>query len=137
MTTQSARKARILSIVAGVLMTVGAGTPSAHAAELRPLEQGAERFFSVSWDGAQRHGRPVVEGYVNNTSPYTVGNLRVLVDSLDAGGYIVDQRVAWVPGTLGGNDRLYFEVPVETAPRYGVRVFSYDRIETAEHVEAP
>ena len=73
-----------------------------------------------------------------NTAPYTVGNLRVLVDSVDAAGYVVDQRLARVPGTITGNDRLYFEVPVDASPRYGIRVFSYDRIESAElRVEAP
>ena len=130
-------KTRILVIVAIMLVTITTATPYVHAAELRPLVQGSERFFSVTWEAAERRGRPIVEGYVNNISPYTVGHLRVLVDSLDAAGYVVDQRVAWAPGTLGGNDRLYFEVPVDAAPRYGVRVFSYDRIETAEHVEAP
>ena len=129
---------RVLAIVATMLIAATAATPPVHAAELRPLEEGSERFFSVTWDAAQRQGRPVVEGYVNNTSPYTVGNVRVLVDSFDAAGYVVDQRIAWVPGTLGGDDRLYFEVPVDAAPRYGVRVFSYDRLETAEHrIEAP
>ena len=125
-------KSRILTIVAIVLMTFTAAPPHVHAAELRPLDEGSERFFSVTWNAAQRYGRPVVEGYVNNTSPYTDGHLRVLVDSIDAAGYVVDQRIAWVPGTLGGNDRLYFAVPVDAASRYGVRVFSYDRIETAE-----
>ena len=122
-------KTRVPVIVATVLMAMTAG--AAYAAELRPLEEGAERFFSVTWDAAQYRGRPIVEGYVNNTSPYRVGNLRVLVDTLDAAGYVVDQRLAWVPGTLGGHDRLYFQVPVEAAPRYQIRVFAYDRIESA------
>jgi hypothetical protein len=130
-------KTRVLATIATVLITI-IGASYADAADLRPLEQGSERFFAVTWDAAQRHGRPVVEGYVANTSPYTVGNVRVLVDSIDGAGSVVDQRVSWIPGTLGGHDRLYFEVPVDAAPRYGVRVFSYDRIESAElHVEAP
>lgn len=130
-------KTGILTIVAAVLVNIAAATPYVDAAELGPFEEGAERFFSVTWDAAERRGRPVVEGYVSNISPYTVGHLRVRVDSIDATGYVVDQRLAWVPGTLGGNDRLYFQVPVDVAPRYAVRVFSYDRIETADHVEAP
>lgn len=68
---------------------------------------------------------------MRNTSPYDVAGLRVLVDSFDAGGAIVDQQLAWVPGTLGLDDRLYFQVPVSAAARYRVRVFSYDRIEGA------
>ena len=73
----------------------------APARELQPLMRGWEQHFSVTWDTIQRHGRLEVEGYVNNRSPYRVGNVRVLVDSLDDAGRIVDQRVSWVLGELG------------------------------------
>ena len=106
--------------------------PSVTAArELQPLMLGWEQHFSVTWDSIQRRGRPVVEGYVINRSPYRVGHLRILVDSLDEAGRIVDQRVSWVLGELGGDSRLYFDVPVTPAARYRVRVFSYDRVDEA------
>jgi hypothetical protein len=95
--------------------------------------RGWEQHFSVSWDAIQRHGRLEVEGYVDNRSPYRVGNLRVLVDSLDETGRIVDQRLSWVLGEVGGGSRLYFEVPVTPAASYRVRVFAYDRIDEASH----
>jgi hypothetical protein len=111
-----------------------APTPGAGAArELQPLMLGWEQHFTVSWDAVQRRDRPVVEGYVINRSSYRIGRLRVLVDSLDDGGRLVDQRVSWVLGELGGNSRLYFEVPVVPAARYRVRVFSYDRVDEASH----
>jgi hypothetical protein len=107
-------------------------TPGAGAArELQPLMRGWEQHFSVTWDTAQRHGRLEVEGYVNNQSPYRVGNLRVLVDSLDDAGRVVDQQVSWVLGDIGGGGRGYFEVPVKPALHYRVSVFSYDRIDEA------
>ena len=115
---------RVLVIVVTVLLTVIGATT--HAAELQPLKEDSERL-SVTWDVADRRGRQVVEGYVNSRSSYPVLNLRVLVDRLDEAGRILDQRVAWVPGTLGADERLYFRVPVDAAPRYRVRVFSYDR----------
>ena len=124
-------KIRIPSILTFVAILLIVLTGTTHAAELQPLELGWERFFSVSWDAGDRHGRPVVEGYVKNASPYTVGNVRVLVHSLDGAGRVFDQRIAWVPGTLPGSNRLYFEVPVDAAPRYQIRVFSYDRLESA------
>jgi hypothetical protein len=117
-----------------VLLLVGPGVVASGVAavrELQPLIVGSERFFSVTWDAARRHGQLEVEGDVNNNSPYRVGNLRLLVDSLDDTGRIVDQRLSWVIGELGANDRLYFEVPVSPAARYRVRVFSYDRIDEA------
>ncbi len=120
---------RFLAIVAVTVVALAALPALVAGVELRPLEDGWERWFSVTFDATQRHGHPVVEGYISNASPYTVGSLRVLVDGLDANGHVIDQRLAWVPGTLGGDDRLYFEILVSVAPRYRVRVFSYDRIE--------
>jgi hypothetical protein len=113
-------------------LTLLLATPGvAPARELQPLMWGWEQHFSVTWDTIQRHGRLEVEGYVNNRSRYRVGNLRVLVDSLDDAGRIVDQRVSWVLGELGGDSRLYFKVPVTPAVHYRVRIFSYDRIDEA------
>jgi hypothetical protein len=121
----------VVAVTAGCTTMQTGTTTTAAGHELQPLMAGWERHFSVTWDATQRHGRPTVEGYVANRSPYRVGNLRVLVDALDDTGRIVGQRVSWVLGELGGDSRLYFEVPVPSAARYRVRVFSYDRIDEA------
>jgi hypothetical protein len=104
----------------------------AAAQELQPLMQGWEQLFSVTWDQVQRGGRTEVEGYVINRSPYRIDRVRILADSLDDANRIVDQKVAWVPGDLPGDSRLYFSVSVPTAAQYRVRVFSYGRIESAQ-----
>src|SRR5262245_5690775 len=118
-------------LVLGLILLVAA--PAAvPAQEMQPLMQGWEQHFSVTWDSVQRRGRTEVEGYVINKSPYRVGRVRVLVDSLDTTTRVVDQKVAWVSGELQGDDRLYFSVPVTPAAQYRVRVFSYDRLETAQ-----
>jgi len=39
--------------------------------------------------------------------------------------------VSWVLGELGGDSRIYFEVPVTPAAHYRVRIFSYDRVDEA------
>jgi hypothetical protein len=124
----SMRPFRELALGCVLLLAAPAAAP---ARELQPLMRGWEQHFSVTWDTIERRGRPEVEGYVNNRSPYRVGNLRVLVDSLDDAGRIVDQRVSWVLGELGGGSRLYFDVPVTPATSYRVRVFSYDRLDEA------
>jgi len=116
-----------LLLIAPAVVAPAAAAPR----ELQPLIVGSERFFSLTWDAAQRHGRLEVEGYIGNNSPYRVGNLRLLVDSFDDAGRIIDQRLSWVIGNLSANDRLYFEVPVAPAYRYRVRVFYYDRIDEA------
>lgn len=118
---------RILKILAAVVV-VAAAVP-ASAAELQPQMSGWERNFSVSWNTGQYRGRSVVEGYVNNVSPYSTTSIRVLVDNLDAAGNVTSQQVAWLPGDLLGGGRLFFQIPASPAPAYRVRVFSYDRIE--------
>jgi hypothetical protein len=120
---------RRLLIVLGLAGVVaGTASPTA-AAELQPLMLGWERLFTVDWQSAQSRGKPVVEGYVTNVSPYHTTNIRVLVESLDAGGQVTGQQVAWVPGELLGGARVFFQVPAAPAPAYRVRVFSYDRLE--------
>jgi hypothetical protein len=120
----------LLPLLGLVLLLAAPDTASAQ--EIQPLMQGSEQHFSVTWDAIQRRGRTEVEGYVINRSPYRVGRMRVLVDSLDASNRVVDQKVAWVPGELAGDDRLYYSVAVAPAAQYRVRVFSYDRIEYAQ-----
>jgi hypothetical protein len=115
-----------LLVLALATLTTAAGA----AAELQPLTVGAERHFALTWQPVVQNGRPVVEGTVENVSPYEVTAIRILVESLDAAGTITAQRVAWVPGQLRGNGRLFFQVPAAPAPAYRVRIFSYDRIET-------
>lgn len=111
-----------LAVVVG---TAGAGT----AAELQTLMAGWERVFSVSWESGQYRGKPSVEGYVNNISPYHTNNIRIMIESLDAGGQVTNQQIAWLPGDLLGGGRLFFQVPTAPAPNYRVSVFSYDRVE--------
>jgi hypothetical protein len=122
---------RPLRVLAPCLVLLLGTLGAAPARELQPLMNGWEQHFSVTWDTIQRRGVAEVEGYVINRSPYRVGRVRVLVDSLDDADRVVDQKVSWVSGELPGDSRLYFDVPVTPAARYRVRVFSYDRIEEA------
>jgi hypothetical protein len=119
---------RTLTMLGLATLVLGAALPGA-AAELEPLMAGWERVFSVDWQPGQYRGKPSVEGYVSNNSPYHTNNIRIIVDSLDAGGQVINQQIAWVPGDLLGGSRLFFQVPTQPAPSYRVRVFSYDRVE--------
>ena len=123
------------ALALGLLLV--SATPNLAPAQLRPHMLGWEQHFTVTWEAVQRRGRQEVAGYVNNRSPYRVGNLRVLVDSMDDAGRIVDQRVSWVLGELGADSRLYFQVPVKPAASYRVSVYTYDRIDQAAMFMAP
>jgi len=98
--------------------------------ELKPLMWGWERHFAVEYEPGVYRGQPVVEGTVTNVSPYSVISVRLLVDSLDANGQLIAQKVAYLPGDMPGGSHLFFQVPTAPAPAYRVRVFSYDRFES-------
>jgi hypothetical protein len=119
---------RTLTVLTFAAALIGPAMPGM-AAELQPLMAGWERVFTVNWQPGQYRGKPAVEGYVNNVSPYHTANIMVLVENLDAGGRVTNQQIAWVAGDLLGGGRLFFQIPAAPAPAYRVRVFSYDRVE--------
>src|SRR4029453_13613312 len=69
---------------------------------LEPLMVGSEQHMSVEWQTAPRDQAIVVWGYVTNLSPYPFDRLRLLVDGLGPDGAILEQRLVWSPGLLGG-----------------------------------
>ena len=117
---------RTLTVLGLAAIVVGPAWPVA-AAEMQPLMAGWERVFAVDWQAGQYRGQPAVEGYVNNISPYHTTKIQILVESLDAGGQVTNQKIAWLSGDLLGGGRIFFQVPTAAAPSYRVRVFSYDR----------
>ncbi|PYO19470.1 MAG: hypothetical protein DMD85_18415, partial [Candidatus Rokuibacteriota bacterium] len=50
----------------------------------------ADRFFGLEWANGERRGRPNVNGYVVNNYRVRAANMRLLVESLDANGKVVD-----------------------------------------------
>lgn len=109
---------------------------SASAAPLTPLVLGWEQFFKIDWQAGERRGRPVVYGHVANEWGMPAGSVRVLVDALDAGGNVVGQQVAWVPGIITPGTRAYFETPAPgPATSYRVSVFSFDWIQAGGDVD--
>ena len=94
---------------------------------LTPLVTGTEQHVSLEWQPTGSNAPVMVRGYINNQSPYSFDDIRVLVDALGPDGGILDQRLVWAPGVLGGGSRLYFEAPMEPAPAYRARIFSWQR----------
>ncbi len=120
------RRALVLLVLTTSILAA-AGT---QAAEIRPHMAGWEQILSLEYGPGSYKGKPAIEGTVTNISPYDLANVRILVDTLDSGGQITTQQVAWLPGDLRGGGRLYFSVPTPPSPAYRVRVFTYDRIES-------
>ena len=95
------------------------------------LMYGWENYFSIEWAAAQgRNGTQRVTGYIyNNKGEYAV-DLRVMAQAVDAAGAVVGQRIAFVPGGVGGLGRVYFEVPnLPVASTYRVSVYDYTRVQ--------
>jgi hypothetical protein len=104
--------------------------PSAAEKLIEPLVVGWERIFTLSWEPGERRGRPVVWGTIVNDSPYIIGTVQLLLDTLDGQGRVVDQQVSWGPTSLTPFSHAAFEIPVKRpAANYRVRVLAYDRLE--------
>jgi len=91
------------------------------------LTAGWEHHFAVEWAAAEQgQSSRKVAGYVYNRNGEFAVNLRVLAQAVDAGGAVVGQRIAYVPGGVGGFGRAYFEVPnLPAAASYRVSIWDY------------
>ncbi len=91
------------------------------------LMAGWEQHFTVEWTADRgRNGARRVTGYVYNWHGEYAQDLRVLAQALDSSGAVIGQRIAFVPGGVGGSGRAYFEIPnLPAANSYRVSVFDY------------
>jgi len=118
----------VLSLSSGCAAAQVSAPPA--AAVYTPLVRGWEQFFRITWEPFQRRGRPYVGGYVLNDWGLFATRVQLLVDGLDAKGKVVTQKVTWLGDDIPASNSTYFEVPVEAASNYRVRVFAYDWLET-------
>jgi hypothetical protein len=97
------------------------------------LLPGWERYFTVDWTAGPEHGGVRrLDGYVYNRYGEYAADVRLLVQSLDASGRIVSQRVVWGPTGVGGFGRSYFDVRnLPAADHYQVSVWDYRLIQAA------
>jgi hypothetical protein len=119
-------------LLIGVIATMSAACAEIDAAlplsvTATTLTAGWERHFSFEWAAAEQgQGSRKVAGYVYNHHGEYAITLRVLAQAVDAGGAVVDQRIAYVPGGVGGFGRAYFEVPnLPATPSYRLSVWDY------------
>lgn len=88
---------------------------------------GAEQFFTVEWAAGQSRGRPVISGYVTNHYGMMARQLRLLVESLDTDGKVVDTTIGYMAGDVLPGSRSYFEIRLpHAAVAYRVHVLSWD-----------
>ncbi len=102
-------------------------TASVHASQLLyPLASDWEQQFRIESQVSMRDGKALVSGTVWNTTSWGAKRIQLLVDSLDASGTPISQRVVWLGVDLPAGTHGYFEVPVPASTSYRVSVFSFD-----------
>ena len=125
-------KAIRLGLLLGLIATmsaacgeIGAAPPLSMTATT--LTAGWEHHFSFEWTATeQSQSSRKVAGYVYNRNGEFATSLRVLAQAVDSGGAVVGQRIAYVPGGVGGFGRAYFEVPnLPATASYRLSVWDY------------
>jgi hypothetical protein len=86
--------------------------------------------ITLDWQVTQDSvGRPLIVGHVitkGGKASYCIP--RLLVQTLDAQGQVTAERMGFIPGTVGGYDKVYFEEPVRApGPAYRVTIASWDK----------
>ena len=112
-------------LIGGVAGCVPTGT--APTRELRSIDPGWERYFTITWQPGTQSGRRVVSGSVQNRYGATASRVQLLVEGLDDKGGILSQRVVWLGGNIGPFETVHFDVRVEPATNYRVTIFAYDQ----------
>ena len=83
-------------------------------------------------------GRPVIEGYVYNDSPFRIGGVRLRVEILDSSNQVVGETFGWVYGNISSRGRWPFSMPPPTAGEsFRVTVESFHLIAREAPSESP
>lgn len=119
-------------VVAGVFGSIA-------AAKAENSAIGAESQFHFQLEEAQRsHRGQAVEGYLYNSLPWRITNVRLRVESLDGSGRVTGEASGWVVGDVKGGGRGYFFVPVVSpAANYRATVQSFDKVVLEAPLQAP
>jgi len=115
---------RTWRILAALLLLAG-GAPEALAVS---SPSGLDSRLRFEWDVAQtRGGHPEIQGYIYNDYMRAAINVRLLVETMDANGQVVDRTYGWVFGAVPLLSRAPFDVPLKTAgTSYRITVTSFE-----------
>lgn len=123
--------ARTRAVLAAALLSALALAPppgSAVHAQALGSRSTHEHDVRLEWQtGQTRRGIPTVWGYVHNVSGGSLGNVRLSIQEIDAGGRPVSTTIGYVDGAIAPRGYAYFEVRVpRPATQYRVTVLHYD-----------
>ena len=117
---------RTLKAAVVLLALVATVVNAAVAQSLQPLVVDWQQYFRVESESSVQAGRSLVKGKVWNIAPWRATKIQLLVDAVDAGGQVVNQRVVWLGADLTAGTHASFEVPMPASSAYRVSVFAFD-----------
>lgn len=114
--------AAVLAIVA-----LGSAWPATRAGAFSATASVDSRL-RLDWQVVtSRGGKPVITGYVYNDYVRSAGDVRLLVEAVDASGGTVARDMGFVPGVVPLRERAYFELPVRhPGVSYRVSIVAYE-----------
>jgi hypothetical protein len=116
---------RMILVLAMTAATIATGAVA--RAEARTAS--GQSPFRFQFEESESHRGVAVEGYVYNTLPWRITNVRLQVDSIDANGMLTASASGWVLGDVAAGGRGYFYVPVSAhAPTYRPTVQRFDKV---------
>jgi hypothetical protein len=116
---------RLVLVLATIAMTIATAT----VATAQTAITSDERPFRFQFEQSNSPRGLAVEGYVYNTLPWRITNVRLQVDSIGADGTVVASALGWVLGDVAAGGRAFFYVPVSAqAPTYRPSVRTFDKV---------
>jgi len=109
-----------------VALALAVAWPGAGEAVSSP--SGIDSRLRLEWEpGASKSGRPKVTGYIYNDYMRPAVGVRLLVETLDASGQVIDRAYGFVFGVVPVFNRTYFDVALKTAgASYRITVTAYE-----------
>jgi hypothetical protein len=125
-----------LSAVAVAACATG-GDTLASRTEYDTMVPGWESKFTLSWSvEPSKGGTSRVYGRIHSHYGEFASPFRVLGMAVDAGGGVIGQRIAPVPGGVPGFGQVYFEVDhLAAATSYRVTVWDYTFIQAQGNLQ--
>jgi hypothetical protein len=117
-----------MSPVRAIAVAIALALATAGAVEAVSSPSGIDPRLRIEWEAGQsKSGRPKITGYVYNDYMRAATGVRLLVETLDASGQVIDRAYGFVFGIVPVFNRTYFDVPLKTAGAgYRITVTAYE-----------
>ena len=115
----------------------GAAKDRSSYTQAQDLEAAVQSAFRFDFEDVRNpHRGRAVEGYLYSSFAWTIGNVRLRVESLDTAGQVRGEAYGWALGHVPARGRAYFFVPISTpGASYRATVVSFDKI--SEQPQSP